>query len=408
MSSTTSGRASENSAVSSSVVSSSPLRARSIVPGARWPSRPARQERRVLGADDLEHARVLPGLVDVLRVDAQALRQRVAVGGQPRAHLRRRRERVLGRDVVAVGAQPAEVGGARGDELGPPVGEVGRDLDADAGHQSVRLGDQPLHVGDRDLVRPRRPLVLGHPSDAGAPVVVRGLGGDVGRLLAVVAPVRNEVLEDDLLDVVEAGERLQRRHPVLLGLADADQDPARERDLQLAGGADRREPLLRVLGRRSLVGDQVRVHGLEHQPLRGGDLAQPGELLAAQHAEVGVRQQAALERALARPGGVGGEVLEAQLLQPLLDTGVVVGRLAREHEQLLGAMAACTVEDALHLVRLVQVRLVRRERAVLAVAAAGPGERQRQVAREGDAAGHRVATIPGCARLSRWPSWGFS
>src|SRR3712207_5484763 len=68
------------------------------------------------------------------------------------------------------------------------------------------------------------------------------------------------------------------------------------------------------------------------------------------------------------------------------------------HDALPISVPARAVEEALDLVGLVQVRLVRRERAVLAVAAAGPGERQRQVAREGDAAGHRVATIPGCAR----------
>ena len=68
---------------------------------------------------------------------------------------------------------------------------------------------------------------------------------------------------------------------------------------------------------------------------------------------------------------------------------MVVGRLAGEHQQLLRAVPARAVEDPLDLVGLVQVRLVRGERAVLAVAAARPGERERQVSREGDAAGHR-------------------
>ena len=39
-------------------------------------------------------------------------------------------------------------------------------------------------------------------------------------------------------------------------------------------------------------------------------------ILAREHAEVGVRQQAPLERALARPHHVGGEVLVAVLAQP--------------------------------------------------------------------------------------------
>ena len=403
MSSTTSGRVSEKSAVSSSGVSSSPSRARSIVPGATAPSRRRGTNERVLGADDLEHARRLPGLVDVLRVDAQALGEREAVGGEPGAHLGGRRERVLGRDVVAVGAQAAEVGGAGAHQLGPPVGEVRRHLDADVGHQPPRLGDQPLHVGDRDLVGPRGPLVLRRRADPGAPVALGRLGGDLGRLLAVVAAVRDEVLEDDLLDVVEAGERLERGHPVRLGLADADEDAARERDLQLAGGADRRQPLLRVLGRRALVGDQVRVDGLEHQPLRGGHLAQAREVLAAQHAEVGVREQAALERLLAGPRDVAREVLEAELEQALADAGMVVGRLAGEHQQLLGAVAARAVEDPLDLVGLVQVRLVRRERAVLAVAAARPRQRQRQISREGDAAGHPSPPYRGAHRSHARP-----
>ena len=61
---------------------------------------------------------------------------------------------------------------------------------------------------------------------------------------------------------------------------------------------------LGVLGRRALVGDQVRVDGLEHQALGGGDLAQAGEIGAVEHAEVRVREQAALERPLARPHDV--------------------------------------------------------------------------------------------------------
>ena len=71
----------------------------------------------------------------------------------------------------------------------------------------------------------------------------------------------------------------------------------------------------RVLGRRALVGDQVRVRRLEHQPLGGRDLAQPREVVAVEHAEVGVRQEAALQPALARPHDVGDEVLEAERLE---------------------------------------------------------------------------------------------
>ena len=76
---------------------------------------------------------------------------------------------------------------------------------------------------------------------------------------------------------------------------------------------------------------------LEHQALRGGDLAHPCEVVAAQDAEVRVRQQPALERALAAPHDVGDEVLEAELRELRLDAGMLVGSLAGEDEQLLDA-----------------------------------------------------------------------
>jgi hypothetical protein len=76
--------------------------------------------------------------------------------------------------------------------------------------------------------------------------------------------VRHEVLENDLLEVavlrVDLGQRGQRRHAFLLGLPDPDEDPAGERDLQLAGGADRLKAARRVLGGRAGV------HGV-HQAL---------------------------------------------------------------------------------------------------------------------------------------------
>ena len=75
--------------------------------------------------------------------------------------------------------------------------------------------------------------------------------------------MRDEVLQDHLLQVavlgVHGGERLERRDALVLGLADADEDPARERDPQLAGGADRLQPARGMLRRRALVRDEVRV-----------------------------------------------------------------------------------------------------------------------------------------------------
>jgi hypothetical protein len=189
--------------------------------------------------------------------------------------------------------------------------------------------------------------------------------------------VGNEVLEDQLLNVavlgVHVGERLQRGHPLLLGFPDPDEDSAGERDPQLPGRADRRESARRVLGRRAgmhrlhqTLGDR-----LEHQPLGGGHLAQPRQVLPVEYPEVGVRQDPALERALARPGHVRGEVLVAVIAQARGHGDVVFGLLAGEDEQLLDVAARGAVEDLLDLVWRMQVRLVGREGAVLAVAPAG-------------------------------------
>ena len=50
-----------------------------------------------------------------------------------------------------------------------------------------------------------------------------------------------------------------------------------------------------------LVGDEVGPQRLEHQPLARGHLAQAREVVAAERAEVRVREQPALQRALAAP-----------------------------------------------------------------------------------------------------------
>ena len=161
----------------------------------------------------------------------------------------------------------------------------------------------------------------------------------------------------------------------------------------------RSSPAARIVASRSagsLVGEpwwatRSGLTRLEHQPLRGGDLAQPREVVAAERAEVRVRQQPALQRALAAPHDVGDEVLEAERGEALAHAGVVAGVVAGEDEQLLDAAARGAVDQPLDLVGLVQVRLVRRERAVLAVRDARARQRQRDVAREGDPAAHREA-----------------
>jgi hypothetical protein len=106
------------------------------------------------------------------------------------------------------------------------------------------MPNQALHVLDVHRARPvgQRQLrtTVRH---AGAPVLTRRRVGDLRRLLAVVALVRHEVLQDHLLDVpvlgVHSSERFQRFEALLLGLADPHQDPAGERNPQLACGPDR-------------------------------------------------------------------------------------------------------------------------------------------------------------------------
>ena len=301
-----------------------------------------------------------------------------------------RGEGVLGGDVVAVGREAAEVAGAGADELRPPVREVRGDLDADAREQLAGRLDEGRDLGDAHLAGPGGERELGVMADAGAPVVRGGGGRDVGRLLAVVAAVGDEVLQDHLLQmavaVVQLGERLQRRDAVLGVLADADQDAAGEGDLELAGVADRLQAQLRILGWRGGVGEEVGAQRLEHQPLGGRHLAQAGKVSAREGAEVCVRQEASREGLLAGPDDVGDEVLEAERCELCLDAGVVGRVIAGQDEELLDAAVGRFVEQRQNLFGLVQVALMSRKGAVLAVRDAGARERQRDIAREGHSA----------------------
>ena len=70
----------------------------------------------------------------------------------------------------------------------------------------MSLGDQALHVLDAHRTGPLGQGQLGASvGHARAPVLLRRLRGDLGGLLAVVALVRDEVLQDHLLDVAMLG-----------------------------------------------------------------------------------------------------------------------------------------------------------------------------------------------------------
>ena len=300
--------------------------------------------------------------------------------------------------MVAVGRQPAQIRRPRLDQLRPPVRQVRRNLNPHVRHQPPALPNQPLDVVDRDGRRP-----LGHRQTLSrfllaAPPTSRCLVGDLGYLATVVARMGDEVLQDHLLQVAVAlmqlRQRFERGDPLLLGLPDADQDAAGEGDLQLAGGLDRRQPLGGVLGRRAGVDGLHQPLGdrLQHQPLRSGDLAQPRQVLAVEHADVRVGQDAALQRPLAGPDDVGGEVLVAPLRKTGSHLRVHLGPLAGEDQELLGIAPQRLVQPPFDLLGRVDVGAVRGERAVLAVALAGAREGERVVPREGDPAHAAQAT----------------
>ncbi len=293
---------------------------------------------------------------------------------------------MLGRDVVAVGRQAAEVRRPLLHQRQPPVGEVRGDLHTHVGHQPRALADEYAHVVEPDR---RGPIRGGELLRAPLPPAL-GRVRDQRRLAPVVARVWHVVLEDHLLEVavlgVYRGERLQRRHAIVRRLADAHEDPAGEWDPELTGQPDRLEPAAGVLGGRAAVDDQVGDHRLEHQPLRGGHLAEQLELVPFQDAEVRVRKEPAVQGSLTRPADVRREVRVPVLLDAPRDLGVHLRALAGQHEQLLHPAPRGVVQHALDLVGRVQVRLMRGERAVPAVAATRPRQRQCEVAAEGDPA----------------------
>ncbi len=115
-----------------------------------------------------------------------------------------------------------------------------------------------------------------------------------------------------------------------------------------------------------------------------------------------MRQEPSLQRPLAGPDDVGREILLAVPVKPFRHLRVVLGPLAREHQQLLHVALGRVVEDAQDLLRGVQMRLVGGKRAVLAVAATGPRQRQRVVPAERDATTHARRGFYGraCVRSS--------
>ncbi len=424
ISSITSGRVSANSAVSSSSLSSSPSRPLAIAsrgqPGVEVllapPPGPApRDEAPVLQLDHVEDPLLHPLGVHVLRIDAEPLGQRIAPGRQLLPHLMRAGKRLLGRDVVAVGRQPTEIRRPGLDQLRPPVGQIRRHLHPDIRHQPLALRDQPLDLLDR---RPASPSSARDSSRSPS-------GGSREGRVPSEPPQRSTVPSSDRASLVGDLRHLARRSTADGERSSGGSPPGCGRSARAARASassdstrsssvspmPTRIPLVKgifsspaasIVASRfagCLVGEPAWTVSISRsetdssiRPWRGGHLAQPRQVVAVEHAEVRVGQDAALQRPLAGPDHVGGEVLVAPLGQPRGDLGVDLGPLAGEDQQLLGVAPLGLVEARLDLLRRVDVRPVRRERAVLAVALAGARERERVVAREGDPAHAAQAT----------------
>ena len=156
--------------------------------------------------------------------------------------------------------------------------------------------------------------------------------------------------------LVEVADREQRLDPLLPRLADADEDPRREGDAQLAGEPHRLQPYGRALvGRAEMrpaaLGEPIRC-GLEHDSLRRRDLAQRRQLVTRHHARVGVRQQA---RLLEHEAAHAHEVLDrrraAELGELFPRSAIAPFRLVAEGEQCLAtAGRGAGARDAQHLV----------------------------------------------------------
>ena len=251
------------------------------------------------------------------------------------------------------------------------VGEVRRRLHRDVGRQQQpRRRDRPEMVVEARL----------------------GMRRHAGTRLGA------EVLHDHLLQVavplVQLAQGLERLDPLRPRLADPDQDPARERDPQLAGQVDRLQAAGGLLVRRGPVRAALRGEPLgdrlEHDPHRGRDRPQRDQLVAAHHARIQVRQQAGLLEDELRDAA---EVLDRRLAAERRELGprdlVAQLRLVAEREERLRAAGRrAGARDREHL-GLGQVRPLAapwraRERAVAADVAAERRQRDEDLRRVGD------------------------
>ena len=201
-----------------------------------------------------------------------------------------------------------------------------------------------------------------------------------------------------------APQREQRVDPLRARLADPDEDPARERDVELAREADRLEAARRDLVRRGPVRAALLpepVGGrLQHDPHRGRHGPKRGELLARHDPGVQVRQEAGL---VEHEPGAAREVLERRLAAELAqlaarDLVAELRLVAEREERLAAARRRARARDREHLVlsteRALSAPRRPRERAVAADVAAQSRQRDEDLRRVGDERAPAAAAAP--------------
>ena len=151
--------------------------------------------------------------------------------------------------------------------------------------------------------------------DGPGQLVVVGLG----RVGHGGAGLGAEALDDDLLDVavaqVQLAQRQQGIDALFSRLANADQQPGRERHLRLTSPRDGLEAHGRALVGRTEMCPAALAEPLgrafQHDALRHRDLAQRADLLRGEHARIDVRQQ---RRLAEHQGAHLGEIADRGLV----------------------------------------------------------------------------------------------
>ena len=219
-----------------------------------------------------------------------------------------------------------------------------------------------------------------------------------------------EVLDDHLLNVpetaVEIADGEERLEALGARLADADQNPSRERHAELAREPQRVETRLGRLVRRAIVDAarlaKPRAQRFEHDSLTDGHCPERLYLGAAHQSGVGVRQEAGLtQHKRAHRLEIADRGFISERIQRLARGAVAKLRLVAEGEQRLRAAGGRTgAGDGQHLVRS-EIRGAPRARplgegAIVTDIPAKMGERNEHLARVGDVAPMGlVAQAPG-------------